>query len=80
VRSLGYVNKDISNIRTMLRENMMMQDMRMTIEHFKKRQAETPNFFYATRLDEQNVVREFFGSMGGLDHCATITRDASLST
>ena len=47
-RCLGYVKKDVSNIRTMLRAEVSERDMSMVIEYFEKRQAEIPHFFYAT--------------------------------
>jgi hypothetical protein len=59
-RCLGYVKRDVSNIRTMLREEVSLRDMSMTIEYFEKRQAESPNFFYATQLDANNAVRALF--------------------
>lgn len=59
-RCLGYVKKDVSNIRTMLREEVSVRDMSMVIEYFEKRQAESPHFFYATQLDQNNAVRALF--------------------
>ncbi|KAM0924550.1 hypothetical protein ACQ4PT_004544 [Festuca glaucescens] len=54
-RTLGYVKRDVSNIRTMLREAVSLRDMSLTIEYFEKRKAESPSFFYATQLDENNA-------------------------
>ncbi|KAM0893926.1 hypothetical protein ACQ4PT_024824 [Festuca glaucescens] len=56
LRTLGYVKRDVSNIRTMLRDDVLLRDMSLTIEYFEKRKAESPSFFYATQLDENNVV------------------------
>ncbi|KAM0893924.1 hypothetical protein ACQ4PT_024824 [Festuca glaucescens] len=60
LRTLGYVKRDVSNIRTMLRDDVLLRDMSLTIEYFEKRKAESPSFFYATQLDENNVVRALF--------------------
>ena len=59
-RCLGYVKKDVSNIRTMLRQEVSDRDMSMVIEYFEKRQAESPHFFYATQIDDQKAVRGLF--------------------
>jgi hypothetical protein len=59
-RCLGYVKKDVSNIRSMLWDEVSLQDMSMMVEYFEKRQAESPHFFYATQLDATNVVRGLF--------------------
>ena len=59
-RCLGYVKRDVSNIRTMLREEVTLRDMSMTMEYFKKRQAECPRFYYASQVDENNEVRALF--------------------
>jgi hypothetical protein len=59
-RSIGYVKRDVSSIRTMLREEVLLRDMGMTIEYFEKRQAESPNFFYATQVDTSKAVRALF--------------------
>jgi hypothetical protein len=60
LRGLGYVKRDISNIRTMLREEVTLRDMNLTVEYFERRQAESPGFFYATQLDKNNAVRALF--------------------
>ncbi|KAM0857852.1 hypothetical protein ACQ4PT_048215 [Festuca glaucescens] len=60
LRTLGYVKRDVSNIRTMLRNDVSLRDMSLTIEYFEKRKAESPSFFYATQLDENNAVRALF--------------------
>ncbi|KAM0914867.1 hypothetical protein ACQ4PT_011239 [Festuca glaucescens] len=60
VRGLTYVKRDVSNIRTMLRDEVTLRDMSITIEYFEKRRAENPNFFYATQLDDDNAVRALF--------------------
>ncbi|KAM0913264.1 hypothetical protein ACQ4PT_012278 [Festuca glaucescens] len=58
LRTLGYVKRDVSNIRTMLRDDVSLRDMSLTIEYFEKRKAESPSFFYATQLDENNAQYE----------------------
>jgi hypothetical protein len=50
-RFLGYVKKDVSNIRTMLREEITHRDMSLTVEYSEKRQAETPSFCFAPMVD-----------------------------
>ncbi|KAM0875796.1 hypothetical protein ACQ4PT_036570 [Festuca glaucescens] len=60
LRGLGYIKRDISNIRTMLREEVTLRDMNLIVEYFERRQAESPGFFYATQLDENNAVRALF--------------------
>ncbi|KAK1680090.1 hypothetical protein QYE76_040938 [Lolium multiflorum] len=60
VRGLPYVKRDVSNIRTMLREAVTLQDVSLTVEYLERRKAENPNFFYATQLDENNAVRALF--------------------
>ncbi|KAM0866695.1 hypothetical protein ACQ4PT_042476 [Festuca glaucescens] len=55
LRTLGYVKRDVSNIRTMLQNDVSLRDMSLTIEYFEKRKAESPSFFYATQLDENNA-------------------------
>jgi hypothetical protein len=59
-RTLGYVKRDVSNIRTMLREEVSQRDMSMVIEYFERRKAESPNFFYDTQVDSNNAVRGLF--------------------
>ncbi|KAM0847475.1 hypothetical protein ACQ4PT_054985 [Festuca glaucescens] len=58
LRTLGYVKRDVSNIRTMLRNDVSLRDMSLTIEYFEKRKAESLSFFYATQLDENNAQYE----------------------
>ncbi|KAM0859749.1 hypothetical protein ACQ4PT_046983 [Festuca glaucescens] len=58
LRTLGYVKRDVSNIRAMLRNDVSLRDMSLTIEYFEKRKAESPSFFYATQLDENNAQYE----------------------
>jgi hypothetical protein len=53
--NLCYVNKDLRNGRFRMR-----RDMYIKIEYFQKRQAENPNFFYATQLDVDNAMRTLF--------------------
>lgn len=59
-RCLPYVKRDVSNIRTMLREEITLRDMSLTVEYFQRRQAESPGFFYSTQLDENDAVRAIF--------------------
>nr|XP_051228877.1 protein FAR1-RELATED SEQUENCE 5-like [Lolium perenne] len=59
-RTLGYVKRDVSNIRTMLREEVSHRDMSMVIEYFERRKAESPNFFYDTLVDSKNAIRGLF--------------------
>ena len=59
-RCLSYVKRDVSNIRTMLREEVTLRDMSMTIDYFEQRRAENPSFFYATQVDATNAVRALF--------------------
>ncbi|KAM0838672.1 hypothetical protein ACQ4PT_060833 [Festuca glaucescens] len=60
LRGLGYVKRDISNLRMMLREEVTLRDMNLTVEYFERRQAESPGFFFATQLDMNNAVRALF--------------------
>ncbi|KAM0902996.1 hypothetical protein ACQ4PT_018945 [Festuca glaucescens] len=39
VRGLSYVKRDVSNIRTMLRDEVTLRDMSITIEYFEKRRT-----------------------------------------
>jgi hypothetical protein len=48
---LGYVKKDVSNIRTMLREEITHRDMSLTVEYSEKRKAENPSFYLAPMVD-----------------------------
>jgi hypothetical protein len=60
-RRLGYVKRDVSNARSEMRQTMAFQDMAMTIEYFERRQAESPQFFYATQVNkETNAVEALF--------------------
>jgi hypothetical protein len=59
-RCLGYVKRDVSNIRTMLREEVSMRDMSMTIEYFEQRKAENPNFYFDKMVDADKAVRGLF--------------------
>jgi hypothetical protein len=60
VGNLTYTDKDVANIRTMLRKGVSEKDMSKTIEYFEKIQAESPQFFYRKMLDENNAVRGLF--------------------
>jgi hypothetical protein len=51
-RCLGYVKRDVSNIRTMLREEVTLRDMSLTVEYFERRQAGNPSFFYAKMVND----------------------------
>jgi hypothetical protein len=57
---LPCVKRDVSNTRTMLREEVTLRDMSLTVEYFKERRDENPNFFFATQLDSDNVVIGLF--------------------
>jgi hypothetical protein len=59
-RCLGYVKQDVSNIRTMLREEVTLKDMSLTVEYFKKMQAQNPHFFYSTQLVSGNAIVGLF--------------------
>jgi hypothetical protein len=59
-RCLGYVKRDISNIRTMLREEVTLQDMSLTVEYFETRQAENPSFLYAKMVNNNKEVVGLF--------------------
>jgi hypothetical protein len=59
-RTLPYVKRDVSNIRTMLRSAVLERDMSLVVEYFQQRQAESPHFFFATQLDSKNAVRGLF--------------------
>jgi hypothetical protein len=64
-RRLGYVKQDISNIRTMLREEVTLKDMSLTIEYFEKRQAENPHFSMLCSLTVTMRLLGYFGLMAG---------------
>ena len=59
-RNLGYVKRDVTNQRSKMRSELLLRDLDITIEYFKKRQVENPNFFYATQVDSDNAVRAVF--------------------
>jgi hypothetical protein len=67
LRTLPYTNRDVANIRTKLRNEVSYNDMSKTVEYFQKLQAESPRFYYATKLDENNAVRALFwvDALGG---------------
>ena len=54
------MKRDVSNIRTMLRGEVTLRDMSMTIDYFEQRRAENPSFFYATQVDATNAVSALF--------------------
>ena len=59
-RCLGYVKRDVTNIRRLLREDVTLRDMSMTVEYFKQWQAVSPGFYYATQVDGNNAMRALF--------------------
>jgi hypothetical protein len=59
-RCLGYVKRDVSNIRTMLREEVTLRDMSLTVEYFERRQAGNPSFFYAKMVNGNKEVVGLF--------------------
>jgi hypothetical protein len=60
LRTLPYTNRDVANIRTKLRNEVSHNDMSKTIEYIQKLRAESPQFYYAIKLDENNAVRALF--------------------
>ncbi|KAK1653224.1 hypothetical protein QYE76_071029 [Lolium multiflorum] len=60
IRTLGYVKRDVTNERSKMRAKLLFRDMDLTLEYFKKRQDENPNFYYAKDVDEDNAVRALF--------------------
>ncbi|XP_072146589.1 protein FAR1-RELATED SEQUENCE 5-like [Setaria viridis] len=58
--NLTFSSKDVSNMRTHLRGGLTYRDMDATLEYFQKQQAESPSFYYATMIDDNNVVRGLF--------------------
>ncbi|XP_034593144.1 protein FAR1-RELATED SEQUENCE 5-like [Setaria viridis] len=58
--NLTFNSKDVSNMRTHLRGGLTYRDMDATLEYFQKQQAESPSFYYATMIDDNNVVRGLF--------------------
>ncbi|XP_004987128.1 protein FAR1-RELATED SEQUENCE 5 [Setaria italica] len=58
--NLTFSSKDVSNMRTHLRGGLTYRDMDATLEYFQKLQAESPSFYYATMIDDNNVVRGLF--------------------
>lgn len=60
-RNLPYVKRDVTNIRSKLREGMIVKDMALTVEYFQRRQAESPTFYYARQVDAAtNEVEALF--------------------
>ncbi len=59
VRNLTFTAKDVSNLRTKLRQQVSLKDVAMTIDYFQKTQADNPSF-YAARYDEDNVLKALF--------------------
>jgi hypothetical protein len=64
-RCLGYVKRDVSNIRTMLREEVTLKDMSLIVEYFEKRQAENPHFLMLRSLTVIMRLLGYFGLMAG---------------
>ncbi|KAM0915629.1 hypothetical protein ACQ4PT_010702 [Festuca glaucescens] len=60
LRTVPYTNRDVANIRTKFRNEVSHNDMSKTIEYFQKLRAESPQFYYAIKLDENNGVRALF--------------------
>ncbi|KAF2907643.1 hypothetical protein DAI22_12g114200 [Oryza sativa Japonica Group] len=60
VRNLTFTVKDVSNLRTKLRQQVSLKDVAMTIDYFQKTQADNPSLFYAARYDEDNVLKALF--------------------
>nr|XP_034586676.1 protein FAR-RED IMPAIRED RESPONSE 1-like [Setaria viridis] len=58
--NLTFSSKDVSNMRTHLRGGLTYRDMDATLEYFQKQQAESPSFYYAMMIDDNNVVRGLF--------------------
>ncbi|XP_012704469.1 protein FAR-RED IMPAIRED RESPONSE 1 [Setaria italica] len=58
--NLTFSSKDVSNMRTHLRGRLTYRDMDATLDYFQKQQAESPSFYYATMIDDNNVVRRLF--------------------
>ena len=58
-RSLPYVKADVTNARANLRKGLSEHDLELTIEYFKRRQVENPNFFFS-KLEEDGAVRALF--------------------
>jgi hypothetical protein len=52
VGNLTYTYKDVANIQTMLRKGVSEKDMSKTVEYFQKLQAESPQFYYDLKRDE----------------------------
>ncbi|KAK1697083.1 hypothetical protein QYE76_013780 [Lolium multiflorum] len=60
IRTLWYVKRDVTNERSKMRAKLLFRDMDVTLEYFKKRQDENPNFYYAKDVDEDNAIRALF--------------------
>nr|TKW34131.1 hypothetical protein SEVIR_2G283900v2 [Setaria viridis] len=58
--NLTFSSKDVSNMRTHLRGGVTYRDMDATLEYFQKQQAESSSLYYATMIDDNNVVRGLF--------------------
>ena len=69
--NLTFNSKDISNLRTHLRVGVRYRDMDVVLEYFQKLQAESPNFFYAVKLDAENAVRGLFWVDGRSGSCTS---------
>lgn len=63
-RCLPYVKRDVMNIRAKLRQGLSLRDLELTVEYFKRRKAENPNFF-VKQVDADQAIRYFSGSMQG---------------
>ncbi|XP_044972411.1 protein FAR1-RELATED SEQUENCE 5-like [Hordeum vulgare subsp. vulgare] len=61
LRILPYVKRDVSNVRSKLRQNLNLRDMDLTVEYFKRQVAENPQFYYEKIVDEDtNSVTGLF--------------------
>jgi hypothetical protein len=60
IGNLSYNTKDVSNLRSHLRKGVHFRDMDATLEYFQKQQSKSLHFFYAVKIDSDNVVRRLF--------------------
>uniref|UniRef100_A0ACD5YK53 Uncharacterized protein n=1 Tax=Avena sativa TaxID=4498 RepID=A0ACD5YK53_AVESA len=58
--TLPYTNQDVANIRTKLINEVSQNDLSKTIEYFRKLRAESPQFYYDVKRDENNAIRGLF--------------------
>jgi hypothetical protein len=79
-RCLGYMKRDVSNIRIMLREEVTLRDMSLTVEYFDRRQAKNPSFFYGKMVNSNKEVVDLFWVDGRTRSLYTSTRTVCSST